>query len=222
MNIKRISIQTNGYNVPCILIEPDRSLGIVIIIHGYGGSKEEQLGLGWRIAESGFTSGLIDLPGHGENLDYFDGDIKLFVDSLINHFKEKGRTIAIGHSLGGRLSLISTADYVIGISPTLVKHFSNETKGLIKNIRSYRVRGLNNEFLWELHNQLPLFDPHDKKDALIIFGSRDVPEISNSCRKIQETANIVFEIDKALHNDIYLNEKVFEIIIKQLKQWINK
>ena len=44
MNIKRLSAQTKGFNIPCILKEPSKSLGIVIIIHGYGGSKEEQLG----------------------------------------------------------------------------------------------------------------------------------------------------------------------------------
>jgi len=222
MNIKRISAHTKGFNIPCILIEPPKSSGIVIIIHGYGGCKEEQLGLGWRISESGFTACLIDLPGHGENMDYFDGDIKLYIDSVIDYYKDKGKIIVIGHSVGGRLSLTSQGNYVIGISPTLVKDFSNETKGFIKNIRSYRVRERDDEFLWELHRQLPLFDLPEKKNALIIFGSRDVPEISISCKKIQENSNIVFEIDKAFHNDIYLNERTFEIIVTQLKQWMNK
>ena len=80
MDIKKLFIQSNGYNIPSILIEPPESSGIVIIIHGYGGSKEEQLGSGWRISLSGFTSCLIDLPGHGENTDYFDGDIKSYID----------------------------------------------------------------------------------------------------------------------------------------------
>jgi esterase/lipase len=222
MDINRILLQTNGFNIPSILIEPSKSLGFVIIIHGYGGSKEEQLGLGWRISESGFTTCLIDLPGHGENLDYFDGDIKRYVDSIIDYYKDKGRIMVIGHSVGGRLSLTSQGKYVIGISPTLDNDFSNETKGFIKNIRSYRVRERDVEFLWQLHRQLPVFDLTESKEALIIFGTRDVPEIANSCKRIKENANIVFEIDKAFHNDIYLNEKVFEIIINQLKQWISK
>jgi hypothetical protein len=222
MNIKRISDQINGLNFRGILIEPPNSLGTVIIIHGYGGSKEEQLGLGWRIFESGYSACLIDLPGHGENMDYFEGDIKQYVDSIIDYYKDKGRLIVIGHSVGGRLSLTSQGNYVIGISPTLVNDFSNETKGFIKNIRSYRVRERDVEFLWYLHRQLPVFDMTESDDALIIFGTRDVPEIANSCKRIKENANIVFEIDKAFHNDIYLNEKVFEIIINQLKQWISK
>jgi dienelactone hydrolase len=219
MNINRISIRKNGFDIPAILIEPPDSFGIVIIIHGYGGCKEEQLGLGWRISEVGLTSCLIDLPGHGENMDYFGGDIKLCVDSLIDYFKNKNRIIVIGHSVGGRLSLTSQADHVIGISPTLGKDFSNETKGFIKNIRSYRVREQDDEFLWLLHKQLPSFELTEGKKALIIFGSRDVPEIADSCKRIKENSNIVFEIDKALHNDIYLNEKVFEIIINTIKDW---
>jgi hypothetical protein len=222
MNINRILIQKNGFNIPSIIIEPTDSLGIVIIIHGYGGSKEEQLGLGWRIAEAGYTSCLIDLPGHGENLDYFDGEIKLYVDSVIDYHKDKNKIVVIGHSVGGRLSLTSQANYVIGISPTLIQDFSNETKGFIKNIRSYRVRERDDEFLWILHRQLPLFDLTENKAAIVIFGTRDVPEIVNSCKSIQENSNIVFEIDKALHNDIYLNERVFEIIISQIKKWIIK
>jgi hypothetical protein len=222
MNINRILIQKNGFNIPSIIIEPTDSLGIVIIIHGYGGSKEEQLGLGWRIAEAGYTSCLIDLPGHGENMDYFDGDIKLYVDSVIDYHKDKNKIVVIGHSVGGRLSLTSQANYVIGISPTLIQDFSNETKGFIKNIRSYRVRERDDEFLWILHRQLPLFDLTENKAAIVIFGTRDVPEIVNSCKSIQENSNIVFEIDKALHNDIYLNERVFEIIISQIKKWIIK
>jgi hypothetical protein len=220
MNINRNLIKNNGFNIPGIVIESANSLGIVIIIHGYGGSKEEQLGLGWRIAEAGFTSCLIDLPGHGENTDYFEGDIKLYIDSVIDFYKDKNKIVVIGHSLGGRLSLTSQADYVIGISPTNVQDFSNETKGFIKNIRSYRVHERDNEFLWRLHRELPQFDLTGNKAALIIFGSRDVPEIVNSCKNLQQNSNIVFEINKVLHNDIYLNERVFEIIISQIKKWI--
>jgi Serine aminopeptidase, S33 len=220
MNIKKDTIRTNGFTVPSVLIKPADSLGTVIIIHGYGGSKEEQLGLGWRISDAGFTSCLIDLPGHGENLDYFDGDIKLYVDSVTKYYQNKGKTAVIGHSVGGRLSLTSQADYVIGISPTLVKDFGNETKGFIKNIRSYRVRELDNDFLWTLHGQLPLFELTERKNAIILFGTRDVPEIAGACRRIQKESDIVFEIDKAFHNDIYLNEKVFTIITNQLIQWI--
>ena len=221
MNIKRISIQTKGFTIPGIMIESPGSMGMVIIIHGYGGTKEEQLGLGWRIAESGFSACMIDLPGHGENTDYFEGDIKSYVDSLTDYFKENNNIIVtLGHSLGGRLSLISNADYVIGLSPTLINDFKSYTKFFVKNNRSYRVRERDDEFLWSLFKELPQFDANNGSNALIIFGTRDIPEIVNSCRKAQNDKTKVIEIDEALHGDIYLNEKVFEIIINQLKQWI--
>ncbi|MDD5361180.1 MAG: alpha/beta fold hydrolase [Ignavibacteria bacterium] len=220
MNIKRVTTQTKDFNIPCIFIEPDESSGLVIIIHGYGGTKEEQLGLGWRIANSGFTVCLIDLPGHGESTDYFEGDIKQYIDSLIVHHKDKGRIAAIGHSIGGRLALTSSADYVIGLSPTLVRDFSDETKGFTKNIRSYRVCERGNDFLWELHRQLPMFDITGKENALIIYGSRDLPEITTSCKKMKENSERVFEIDKALHSDVFLNDETYSIIIEQLKKWM--
>ena len=220
MNIKRFLLQTNGYSIPSILIESFKSLGTVIILHGYGGNKEEQLGLGWRIAESGFNTCLIDLPGHGENSDYFDGDIQSYVDAVVNYYNAK-KTITIGHSVGGRLALNSNASYAIGLSPTLVREFSQETKHLINNVRSYRVRQVKDDFLWELHRQLPLSDCFEREKNLIIFGSRDIPEISNACKKIRECSDCVIEIDQALHFDIYLNETVFNIIINKLKQWIH-
>jgi hypothetical protein len=220
MITNRIMIKLNGFDITGILIEPKDSLGTVIIVHGYGGSKEEQLGLGWRIAECGFSSFMIDLPGHGENKATFEGNIKLYVDSAIEFFKINGKVISIGHSVGGRISLTSRADYVIGISPTLVKEFSNETMCFINNFRSYRVRQHDDEFLWLLHKQLPLFDITNDEKAMVIYGSRDVPEIVASCRQLKGKIKNISEIEKAMHNDIYLDEKVFKIIIDQLKLWI--
>jgi hypothetical protein len=222
MNIKSTLIQSHGFKIPSIIIESDNSLGLVIIIHGYGGSKEEQLGLGWRVSEAGFSSCMIDLPGHGDNMDYFDGDIQTYIESLFDYFNNYKNIIVLGHSIGGRLALTSKAKYVIGISPTLFKDFSNETKSFIKNIRSYRVRERDDGFLWTLHQHLPLFDLNENKNFLIIYGTRDVSEISSYCKNLQQVSTKVIEIEKAMHNDIYLNTKTFEIIIDQLKKWHDK
>lgn len=37
------------------MIEPAAPKGAAVVIHGYGGCKEEQLGMAWRIAEKGLA-----------------------------------------------------------------------------------------------------------------------------------------------------------------------
>jgi dienelactone hydrolase len=45
-----------------VLIQPADPRGAAVIVHGgYGGNKEEQLGLGWRVAEAGLVAYVIDL-----------------------------------------------------------------------------------------------------------------------------------------------------------------
>ena len=219
MDITRKTIQANRHRIPCIIIEPKESFNTAILIHGYGGCKEELLGLGLRVAECGFTSCLIDLPGHGENLDNFTGDVRGYVNAVIEYYRGSRKIVAIGHSLGGRIALASNAKYVIGISPSLPKEFSAPTREFIKNIRGYRVREQNPDFLWDLHRELPSFDIAAPKKALLLFGSRDVPEIISECKTIQISTNYVLEIYNALHSDIYVNEKVNNIIVRKLKEW---
>jgi len=48
MNIEREAIRENGLEIPCFLVKPQVTQGAAVIVHGYGGSKEEQLGLAWR------------------------------------------------------------------------------------------------------------------------------------------------------------------------------
>ena len=66
MNIKREIIQADGFSIPCVIVTPPISRGAALIVHGYGGCKEEQLGLAWRVAETGVTACAMDHRGHGE------------------------------------------------------------------------------------------------------------------------------------------------------------
>jgi len=219
MKIERKLIQQNGLSIPSTVIEPSNSVGTVIIMHGFGGCKEEQLGLAWRVAEVGFTTCVIDLRGHGEHELPLDEEVVLEVETAIQYFRRYGKVIAIGHSLGGRLALLSTADYAIGLSPALNKTFSNQTQEIIKALRGYRVNEIYPNVNFEILNKLPEWQIGSNGNVKIIFGSRDVPEIISACNELKEKSVPVIEIDKALHNDIFLLELTFEKIIVQLKEW---
>jgi pimeloyl-ACP methyl ester carboxylesterase len=67
MKIEKYSTKSIGIDIPTIKISTSFYSPNAIIIHGYGGNKEEQLGLSFRIATLGFNTFTIDLRGHGEN-----------------------------------------------------------------------------------------------------------------------------------------------------------
>lgn len=216
MEIKREVINGDGFEVPCVTFEPSNSRGTAVVVHGYGGLKEETFGLAWHMAEKGFTVGAIDLRGHGEHQCDLDENILLDLETAISHFRPLGKVTAVGHSLGGRLSLISSADYVIGISPALNRTFSPQTKESLEERRDYRVRK-SKCTVFDVMNNLPQFQQDNR--SMIIYGSRDIPEIMSECAKLKSDDTHVIQIDNALHNDIFLFGSTFNIVAQKLQEW---
>ena len=146
-----------------------------------------------------------------------DENILLDLETAISNFRNLGKVTAIGHSLGGRLALISSADYAIGLSPAASKKFSLQTEGIIKELRDPRVKRSNND-IFNILNELPLNQFKDV-NSMIIHGSRDIPEITSASKIIKSEGIQVEIIEGALHNDIYLYEPVFEVINKKMDEW---
>ncbi|UTB32909.1 MAG: alpha/beta hydrolase [Methanobacterium sp. ERen5] len=217
LEIEEVIIEGDGCQVPVLKLTPLESRGAVVVAHNYGGSKEEMLGLAFRIAKTGFTTGVIDLRGHGENRCKLDGQVLSDLKTAINYFKQFGNVTAVGHSLGGRLSLISGADHAIGISPALAKTFGPKTQGMIRVLRDYRVNGSVTDLFTTLA-EIPQME-FDPEDVMIICGSRDVPEIIDECAKLASKGYEIVEIDNALHVDIYTLEPTFEAVTKKLQKW---
>lgn len=217
MDIRRKMIKGNGFNVPCIILTPSDFKEAAVVIHGYGGSKEEQLGLAYRVAEIGFKTCVIDLRGHGENTLDLDERVIMDVEAAIKYCRYFGKVVAIGHSLGGRLALISSADYAIGISPALSINFGKETEKILRNVRGYRVKQHFSGELLEIIKKLPVVNFNDNIKKSIIYGLRDIPEIISSCNNIKAKNSSVIEIDNALHSDIFTLENTFQSVINQLK-----
>jgi alpha-beta hydrolase superfamily lysophospholipase len=219
MDIERKIIQADGFGIPCAILRPAVSHGAAVLVHGYGGCKEEQLGLAWRVAEVGITACVIDHRGHGEHKLPLDENVLQDVEAVIAYCRGFGKVVAIGHSSGGRLSLISSADFAIGISPALKTAYSPGTERIITDLRSYRVRESFPGVNFEILKKLPVWQSVGHERALILFGSRDVPEIVSSCKELKEKGNPAIKIDQALHNDIFLLEETFGQVTKQLREW---
>ncbi|EKQ57698.1 MULTISPECIES: alpha/beta fold hydrolase [unclassified Clostridium] len=217
MNINRQLIQGNGFTVPSILITPLNSIGAAVIIHGIGSCKEEHLGFAWRMAESGFTTCVIDLRGHGEHKLEFDENIVLDVEAAIEYCRRFGKVVSIGHSLGGRLSLICNADYSIGISPAIYKTICDQTIENLKIFRNHRIRQTFSNV--EIFNKIPMWQVSENKPTMIFFGSRDSQDILLACDNLKSTNVSAIKINGALHSDIFLLEETFDKVIKKLKKW---
>lgn len=218
MTVIRQPIRGNGFDVPCIQLIPSNAHNAAVIAHGYGGCKEEPLGLAWRVAESGIAVCSIDLRGHGEHTLPMDEHIQDDIEAAIDHCRSYGKVTAIGHSLGGRLALISSADHAIGISPALNRTFSAQTREILKNLRSYRAREMYPGQNFEILSKLPAYRQETGRETMIVYGSRDVPDIIAACNEIRSSIPTV-QIENALHNDIYTLEATFKCVIKQLSDW---
>jgi dienelactone hydrolase len=112
---------SDGYAVPAYLLEPDRPAGAIALAHGYGGAKEQMLGLAARLAEAGFATCCPDLRGHGEHPAPLGPGLLHDLDAAVGYCRRYGRVAALGHSLGGRLALMSSADLLIAVSPAIPK-----------------------------------------------------------------------------------------------------
>ncbi len=219
MRLHRLTINGETLSIPAVILQHERPRGQAVIVHGYGGCKEEALGLAWRIAEWGFDAVAIDLRGHGENPPPYDEGILEDVEAAVRQRKAVGRVVAVGHSLGGRLCLLSGADYKIGISPALMTTHSESTRKLINAIRGHRVREIRPGINFDTLESLPAWDAADRERALLICCTRDVPEIGVTCTEMEAKGVRVERVEDASHGDVFLNEKTFAVMRRQLDAW---
>jgi alpha-beta hydrolase superfamily lysophospholipase len=219
MEIERQFIQGNGFHVPCVLVTPPHPAGAVVIVHGYGGCKEEQLGMAWRVAEMGLAACAIDMRGHGEHLLPFDLNALDDIEATIGHCRSYGKVVVLGHSAGGRLALLSTADAVIALSPAICPTYSPAIHRIIENW-CYKVREPSKAYVFELLEKLPVWKPVNGRPTAIFHGSRDMPEIRQGCIKLKECGVQVTEIENALHSDIFLLEPTIEAVKSELARLI--
>ena len=223
MDIERSFIPGDNFRIPAILIRPAHPVGAAVIMHGYGGNKEEQLGLGWRVAEAGLASCVIDLRGHGEHplpLDPLAGDD---TEAAIRFCRGFGKVTAIGHSLGGRLALLSTADHRIAISPSLSRTYGERTQEMLRTLRSYRVRPSDLATLFAVQECLPVWKPGlDTGSTTILYAGRDAPEIVAECTAMKTAGVRTVPVPGALHSDIFTHEQTFSIVQDQIRTWYGR
>lgn len=86
----------------------------VLLLHGWGGSHESMLPVAKKLAESGYACYVPDLPGFGKTeRPHQTWGVPDYAQWVIDYLNANNleRVFLIGHSFGGRISLILGADY---------------------------------------------------------------------------------------------------------------
>ena len=169
MEVKRLEfVSVDGKKVPSFFVD-SKSNTALVLIHGYASSKNEMLGLGYELAEKGYDSYVIDLRGHGENENHFDEDVIYDVEGTIDELRKRyDKIVTVGHSLGGLLSLKSSSNFAVAISPPLMPNVIDVAKFMLR-VNSCRVREADKEVLFKI---LKSYNPPERdRNAMIFYGS---------------------------------------------------
>jgi len=178
MKFQRVNDLTapDGHTVPGILFSPESPRSGALLIHPYGAAKEHMYALAVAVAEREVAALAVDLCGHGGNTAPVGPLMSGEVEAGLRYVRRFGRVAAIGISLGGRLALMSSADYMVAISPAVVAEVSPQGKWMFENFPSPAVREPYPGYAIELLDLLGPVSGHERA-CLLLYAERDIPAI---------------------------------------------
>jgi len=189
-------VSDDGHRVPAYLLAPPSARAGAVLAHGYGGCKEQMLGLAAPLG-----SGLL-----------------LDLEAGIARLRPTGRTIAIGHSLGARLALMSSADVLVAISPALPSRPSEEGRQMLLHFGSTAVRAASpGQILQLLQEMGPV--PSFARPKLLIHARGDIPSLIEGITTLarSQSGALLWEIELDQHREAPLSQG----ILGYLPRWFN-
>lgn len=220
MNLERVSTlaATDGHAIPAYLLAPESAQGGVVLVPAYGGAKEHMLGIAVALAEAGLAALAIDLCGHGNNHAAIGPVMRDEIESAIRYARRFGRAAALGISLGGRLALMSSADCMVAISPSVVTAMSPQGKWMFENFPSPFVREPYPGYVLELLDALGPVAPHDRP-CLLLYAERDIPAILDGAQglKASLSKSELRYVTGSLHPEVQHDNG----FIRYLPRWFN-
>ena len=221
MNLVRVKDlkAPDGHTVPAILLTPDVPLqGGAVVIHPYGGTKEQMLAVALGLVEKGIACLLPDLCGHGENDAEIGVGLVNEMEAGLQYARRFGPVIAVGNSMGGRLALMSSADCMVAISPAVVSEISPQGKWMFENFPSPAVRELYSGYVTELLEKLGPVPKHHAP-SLLLYAERDIPMILEGAAglKADLPGAEVRYVTKEIRPDI----KHDSGLVRYLPRWFN-
>jgi dienelactone hydrolase len=209
----------DGHAVPALLLTPDVSpAGGAVVIHPYGGMKEQMLAIALELGEKGIACLLPDLCGHGANHAEIGVGMVEEMEAGIQYVRRFGPTIAVGISLGGRLALMSSADCMVAISPAVVSEISPQGKWMFENFPSPAVREPYSGYVTELLEKLGPVPKHDAA-CLLLYAERDIPMILEGAAGLK--AGLSGAELRFVTRDIRPDIKHDNGLVRYLPRWFN-
>ena len=143
---------------------------------------------------------------------------RLFSDRFFTSSFRPEFYTTLGISLGGRLALTSSADCMVGISPSVITEMSPQGKWMFENFPSPGVREPYPGYVVKLLEELGPVASHTRP-CLILYAERDIPAIMNGAAGLKAALPNaeVRHITRDVRPDIQ-HENGF---IRYLPRWFN-
>lgn len=220
MDFRRVSDLTapDGHAVPAFLLSPASPQGGAVVCHGYGGSKEQMLAIAVAVAERGVAAMTIDLCGHGENMAPIGPAMRDEVEAAVAFVRRFGKTAVIGHSLGGRLALMTSADVMVAMSPSVMMRMSPQGKWMFENLPSPGVREPHPGYVLELLEKLGPVPSHGRP-CLLLYSERDIQTLLDGATGLQ--AQLPLAEKRLVSADIRPDVQHENGLIRYLPRWFN-
>jgi len=220
MEFQRVNDLTapDGHVIPAFLLLPASPRGGAVVCHGYGGLKEQMLGIAVAVAEKGVAALTIDLCGHGENRAPIGPAMRDELEAAIAFVRQFGRTAVIGHSLGGRLALMSSADVMLAMSPSVMMQISRQGKWMFENLPSPGVREPYAGYVLELLEKLGPVPSHSRP-CLLLYSERDLESLLEGAIGLQ--AQLPLAEKRLICADIRPDVQHENGLIRFLPRWFN-
>jgi dienelactone hydrolase len=208
----------DGHAIPGFLLAPASPRGGAVVCHGYGSSKEQMLGIVTAVAEKGIAVLAIDLCGHGENMAPIGPAMRDEMEAAIAFVRRFGKTAVIGHSLGGRLALMSSADAMVAMSPSVMMQMSPQGKWMFENLPSPGLREPYSGYVLELLEKLGPVPSHDRP-CLLLYSERDIQALLDGAASLE--AELPSAEKRLVSADIRPDVQHENGLIRYLPRWFN-
>jgi dienelactone hydrolase len=220
MDFQRVSDLTapDGHVIPGFLFSPTSPRGGAVVCHGYGGSKDHMLGIAAAVAEKGTAALAIDLCGHGENMSPIGPAMRDELEAAVAFVRRFGKTAVIGHSLGGRLALMSSADVMVAMSPSVMVQMSPQGKWMFENLPSPGVREPYPTYVLELLEKLGPVPSHGRP-CLLLYSERDIQTLLDGATVLQ--AQLPLAEKRLVSENIRPDVQHEHGLIRYLPRWFN-
>ncbi|MDD5448909.1 MAG: alpha/beta fold hydrolase [Actinomycetota bacterium] len=181
--------------VPYIYLEPEpgkERLGGILLMHEYGGSKKQMLGVGRYLANRGYAVMLFDLDGHGENPRNIENPaMTSLIEKAVQELASRlggADLAAVGYGFGGLLAIktlgeIESVEAAVAIDPIALDASGNPTANAAREIKGIEIiksalappaRGRNGKrvSLKKLLEKMETTEPKSRGQLLVLSTSK--------------------------------------------------